>query len=61
MIKPTSKLLLAFPAKTPAVNNNESPGRKNPANSPVSANTTNIINQSPPVLIYQSGCNKFIH
>jgi hypothetical protein len=44
----------------PVTNNKESPGRKNPANNPVSANTANTINHNPPLSIYHCGCNNWV-
>jgi hypothetical protein len=38
--------------KIPVTNNKESPGKKNPANNPVSANTANTMNHKPPLSIY---------
>ena len=42
-------------AKIPAVKRSESPGKKNPKKSPVSAKTINIIPISPTVLIKNIG------
>src|SRR5688500_3631854 len=43
------------PHSKPAVNSNESPGRKKPKNRPVSANTTATSKVNPPTAIMLSG------
>jgi hypothetical protein len=42
----TSKI--GVPHNNPETNSNESPGKKNPKNKPVSANTTNSSKDKPP-------------
>jgi hypothetical protein len=39
---------MGVPHNKPATNNKESPGKKNPKNKPVSANTTKSSNDKPP-------------
>ena len=50
MSRTFSQRIESFPAaaKTPAVTSSESPGRKNPTMSPVSANTIAVMAPSPP-------------
>jgi hypothetical protein len=39
----------------PATTNNESPGKKKPANKPVSAKMINTSKYNPPISMYQIG------